>query len=209
MTPIGNRGVPSCSVSPGFRRCFWSCLSPSSYPRSLSAVSRKRLSYWFEISGRSCSACWHSIRPPHLQMSVSAWPCQAQGRSAIRVLHDRCSQYLEYLVLRHRDRLQMGVTPRSRLSVFGCRERFEWGESRSNCCNRRKSTKTAACSRLWLQCSMTGFPAIFHASFETCSGDASMKPPIFPPLEKCSPTARITMTRTRESSSSVSNANRS
>src|ERR1700733_1777955 len=51
--------------------------------------------------------------------------------------------------------------------------------------------------------------AMFQASLETFSGVASMKPPILPPLEKCSPTERTTMTRTRASSSSVSNTRRS
>ena len=49
---------------------------------------------------------------------------------------------------------------------------------------------------------ITGFAqragaAMFHASFETCSGDASRKPLMSPPLEKCSPCPRTTMTRTR------------
>ena len=41
------------------------------------------------------------------------------------------------------------------------------------------------------------------------SGVASMKPLMLPPLEKCSPTARSTITRTRASSSSASNTRRS
>ena len=51
--------------------------------------------------------------------------------------------------------------------------------------------------------------AMFQASLETVSGVASMKPLMLPPEEKCSPTARSTMTRTRASSSSASNTRRS
>ena len=51
--------------------------------------------------------------------------------------------------------------------------------------------------------------AMFHASFDTCSGVACMKPLMSPPLEKCSPMARSTITRTRGSASSASNTSRS
>src|SRR5262245_35719744 len=58
---------------------------------------------------------------------------------------------------------------------------------------------------------------MFQASFETISGEASknplMSPPknplMSPPLEKCSPVARSTMTRTRTSSFSASKTRRS
>jgi hypothetical protein len=46
---------------------------------------------------------------------------------------------------------------------------------------------------------------MFQASLETCSGDASRKPLMSPPLEKCSPCARSTITRTAGFSSSDSN----
>src|SRR6516165_9514313 len=39
--------------------------------------------------------------------------------------------------------------------------------------------------------------AMFQARRETCSGEASRKPAISPPLEKCSPAARSTTTRIR------------
>src|SRR6516165_344654 len=60
---------------------------------------------------------------------------------------------------------------------------------------------------------MTGFrqragAAMFQARRETCSGEASRKPEISPPLEKCSPVARSTTTRTRASASSASNTAR-
>src|SRR5208283_3197712 len=50
---------------------------------------------------------------------------------------------------------------------------------------------------------------MFQASLETCSGEASMKPLMLPPLEKCSPTARRTMMRTCGFSSIASNTRRS
>src|SRR5215467_9452320 len=53
----------------------------------------------------------------------------------------------------------------------------------------------------------TGAP-MFQARRETCSGEASRKPEISPPLEKCSPAARSTTTRIRESASSASNTAR-
>jgi hypothetical protein len=37
---------------------------------------------------------------------------------------------------------------------------------------------------------------MFQASFDTCSGEASRKPLMLPPEEKCSPAARSTITRT-------------
>src|SRR5271167_16725 len=49
---------------------------------------------------------------------------------------------------------------------------------------------------------------MFQANRETSSGDASRKPRISPPLEKCSPFARNTMTRIRASASSASNTAR-
>src|SRR5215469_11926945 len=60
---------------------------------------------------------------------------------------------------------------------------------------------------------MTGFrqragAATFHARRETCSGEASRKPEISPPLEKCSPVARSTTTRMRASVSNASNTAR-
>src|ERR1700756_4829752 len=60
---------------------------------------------------------------------------------------------------------------------------------------------------------MTGFrhcvgAAMFQASRETCSGEASRKPEISPPLEKCSPAARRTTTRMRASASNASNTER-
>src|SRR5450830_68982 len=51
--------------------------------------------------------------------------------------------------------------------------------------------------------------AMFHASFDTCSGVASRKPRMSPPLEKCSPIERSTITRTAGFSSSDSNTRRS
>src|ERR1700730_11437589 len=50
--------------------------------------------------------------------------------------------------------------------------------------------------------------AMFQARGETCSGGASRKPRTSPPLEKCPPPARNTMTRTRASASSASNTAR-
>src|ERR1700751_2526830 len=50
--------------------------------------------------------------------------------------------------------------------------------------------------------------AMFQARRETCSGEASRKPEISPPLEKCSPMARSTTTRMRASASSASNTAR-
>src|SRR6516164_4541371 len=50
---------------------------------------------------------------------------------------------------------------------------------------------------------------MFHASLDTCSGEACRKPAILPPEEKCSPTARSTMTRTWVSSSRASKQRRS
>ena len=60
---------------------------------------------------------------------------------------------------------------------------------------------------------MTGFrqragAAMFQARRERCSGEASRNPRTSPPLEKCSPTARSTMTRTRLSASAASKATR-
>src|SRR5215831_386759 len=49
---------------------------------------------------------------------------------------------------------------------------------------------------------------MFQARRETCSGEASRKPEISPPLEKCSPAARSTTTRIRASVSSASNTAR-
>src|SRR5215469_9688476 len=49
---------------------------------------------------------------------------------------------------------------------------------------------------------------MFQARRETCSGEASRKPEISPPLEKCSPAARSTTTRMRASASSASNTAR-
>src|SRR5262244_2181441 len=49
---------------------------------------------------------------------------------------------------------------------------------------------------------------MFQARRETCSGEASRKPAISPPLEKCSPAARSTTTRMRASASSASNTAR-
>src|ERR1700752_4399454 len=46
--------------------------------------------------------------------------------------------------------------------------------------------------------------ARFQSSCDTCSGEASRKPLMSPPLEKCSPFARTTITRTRASSSRAS-----
>jgi hypothetical protein len=50
--------------------------------------------------------------------------------------------------------------------------------------------------------------AMFQARRMTCSGEASRNPRISPPLEKCSPAPRTTMTRTAGSASSASNAAR-
>src|SRR5215468_1687450 len=50
--------------------------------------------------------------------------------------------------------------------------------------------------------------AMYQARRERCSGEASRKPEISPPLEKCSPTARSTTTRMRASASSASNTAR-
>src|SRR6516164_1722485 len=50
--------------------------------------------------------------------------------------------------------------------------------------------------------------AMFQARRETCSGEASRKPAISPPLEKCSPAARSTTTRMRASAASASNTAR-
>src|SRR5215468_2029284 len=60
---------------------------------------------------------------------------------------------------------------------------------------------------------MTGFQQrvgapMFQARRETCSGEASRKPAISPPLEKCSLAARSTTTRIRASASSASNTAR-
>src|SRR6516225_12044221 len=60
---------------------------------------------------------------------------------------------------------------------------------------------------------ITGFrqragAATFQARCETCSGEASRKPEISPPLEKCSPAARSTTTQIRASASSASNTAR-
>src|SRR5215467_11803283 len=49
---------------------------------------------------------------------------------------------------------------------------------------------------------------MFQARRETCSGEASRKPAISPPLEKCSPAARSTTTRMRASALSASNTAR-
>src|SRR5215831_9270559 len=54
-----------------------------------------------------------------------------------------------------------------------------------------------------------GGAAMFQARRETCSGEASRKPAISPPLEKCSPAARSTTMRMRASASSASNTARS